>query len=260
MSWVEIKKSVNSDLDIPLNELIKNGVIGDYKLFKSSGSFIVPAGVKKILVSAIGGGGAGGGGGSVFSEDISVSSGYYFMCSATGGGGGAGEYVIDEPFVVTPGETIDITVGIANTGGTGGTAETNGANGRNGGDTVVGSLITLKGGTGGGGASYSYYDRSKSEQFIRADGGSGGNGGVSGEKGTAATFKGNNSTKPGVAYGGDGGVATEIFRGLYGYGGKGGGSVRTLVSGTWYKGSSGNNGKNGAVLICWGQFDHETVF
>lgn len=58
-------------------------------------SFIVPAGVTKISIVAIGGGGSGGGG----------DASYY----GAGGGGGALGYVNQVP--VTPGETLSVYVG-----------------------------------------------------------------------------------------------------------------------------------------------------
>ena len=83
--------------------------------FTSNGTFTVPAGVTKILVTAFG---AGGGG-------------------YDSGGGGGGERIIKKAYSVTPGTAISIKIGV---GGTNGVA---------GGTTVIGSLVTVAGGISG---------------------------------------------------------------------------------------------------------------
>ena len=85
--------------------------------FTSNGTFTVPAGVTKILVTAFGGGGGGSG--------------------AAGGGGG--ERIIKKAYSVTPGTAISIKIGV---GGTDAVA---------GGSTVIGSLVTVAGGISGNG-------------------------------------------------------------------------------------------------------------
>ena len=95
---------------------------GGVQTFTEDGTFTVPAGVTKILVTAFGGGGSG-----------------YGL-----GGGQGGNFVIKKAYSVVPKMTIPITIG------NGGQASREGTNG---GATVVGSLVTLEGG-GGGGAGY----------------------------------------------------------------------------------------------------------
>lgn len=83
--------------------------------FTSNGTFTVPAGVTKILVTAFGAGG----------------SGYSYR------GGQGGDFVVRKAFMVTPGDSISITVGKGNLNNDGGA-------------TVIGNLITLAGGVKGG--------------------------------------------------------------------------------------------------------------
>lgn len=258
--WAEIKKSINSDLNTPLNVLIENGVIGGYQLITESGDFTVPKGVKKILVSAIGAGGGGGGSGSAYTYNVTTSNGYYIVRSATGGGGGSGEFVIDEPFAVTPGAKIPITIGVGGAIGEGAeaVASSNGTAGGTGGATIVGDFLTVNGGTGGGGATYVKVN-SGSGDNISGEMGMYGTGGVRGNYGARSEWHANTSPFENVP-GGTGGIASDIFGGAYGQGGTGGTSVITESAVTWYGGNDGYAGGNGAVLICWGQFDHETVF
>lgn len=99
----------------------------DSQTFTSSGSFVVPKNVSWVLVRASGGGGGGGKGGAT---------------GTFGGAGGAGALVEDRIAIVTPGETITVTIGA---GGGGGTS----AAGNPGGDTTFGSYLTFRGGLGG---------------------------------------------------------------------------------------------------------------
>lgn len=260
--WAEIKKSINSDLNTPLNVLIENGVIGGYQLFTSSGDFKVPKGVKKILVTAIGSGGGGGGSGSAYCFNVDNSNGYYKARSATGGGGGSGEFIIDEPFAVNPGTTIPITINARGVAGTGAraSANANGVAGGNGGKTIVGDLLSVNGGIGGGGATYVKVASSyRSEDNITGVEGSAGTGGVRGRRGSRSEWQGNTSPFSNVP-GGAGGVASAVFGGAYGKGGIGGDSIITETTAIWHGGKNGNAGTSGAVLICWGQFDHDTVY
>jgi hypothetical protein len=103
--------------------------------FQTNGTFIVPAGVTRILVEMWGGGGGGGGG---FSNSCGT---------ITGGGGGGGAYS-KWIFNVTPGTSYPVTIG---SGGSGAVNNT-GNNGGNGGTTSLGALISAGGGNGGGGA------------------------------------------------------------------------------------------------------------
>lgn len=97
--------------------------------FGSSGTFTVPAGVTKLIVTVISGAGGGQGG-------------YLFSTGAAGGNGGLGKALITG---LTPGANISVTVG---SGGNGGAAQ--GTNGTSGGTSSFGSYITCTGGAGGG--------------------------------------------------------------------------------------------------------------
>lgn len=109
--------------------------------FTSSGSFIVPRNVKKLLLSGCGGGGGGGGAYIAAGSDRSDSPG--------GGGGGAIQY--DNWIEVIPGETLNINIGAGGAGGGGG----GGGSGSSGGDTTVvrdsdsSVLATARGAAGG---------------------------------------------------------------------------------------------------------------
>lgn len=105
---------------------------GGVQIFTKNGTFIVPDKVTKILVTACAGGGGGG-------------SGY----SAGGGGGGGGAFVIQQPYEVTPGQVLSITIGKGGTGGVRGSQGGGGNAGTAGGATVIGNLLTLLGGQPG---------------------------------------------------------------------------------------------------------------
>lgn len=94
-------------------------------------SFIVPAGVSKIMVEVRGGGGGGGKG----DNGTAVGQG--------GSGGGYGMGI----FSVTPGSTHGVTVGAGGLGSNGGTCTVGGP----GGTSSLGLLISATGGGGGGG-------------------------------------------------------------------------------------------------------------
>lgn len=256
--WAEIKKSINSNLNTPLNVLIENGVVGGYQLFTQTGEFIVPAGVKRILITAVGSGGGGGGAGSVYTYDVTNASGYYINRSATGGGGGSGYFVKDKAKSVIPGTKIPITINSAGTNGNGATAtsQANGSAGGNGGSVVVGDLLSVAGGTGGGGATYA--ERTGGNDGVSGTGGTAGTGAVNGTRGESGRLKAYD-TLPDIE-GGNGGIVLDVFGGAYGRGGQGGDSTITQISQRWYAGKNGNPGGKGAVLICWGQFTHDTVY
>ena len=159
-----------------INESSNSGSTGGYtsgmQTFTSNGTFTVPNGVNIIYVTACGGGGAGAAGWG------------YYTCYG-GGGGGGGALCYKRPFQVTPGQQISITVGAGGKGAAfSRSATTNKA--ANGGSTVIGSLITLPGGTGGGGCKgptsdggYGFGPMSKGGAGGAGAGG-GGNGTVSG--------------------------------------------------------------------------------
>lgn len=111
--------------------------------FTASGSFTVPAGVTTIYISACASGGGGGSGGSNSGGQSSLVGG------GGGGGGGAGQSIMRQPFAVTPGQVIAITLGPAGTGGAGPVLSGAGSTGTAGANAVIGSLITLAGGSPG---------------------------------------------------------------------------------------------------------------
>lgn len=100
--------------------------------FTAGTSFVVSSDANGIYVTAIGGGGGGGGCSSVAAA-----------ASAGGGGGSGGKG--EKWWAVTPGATINYTIGAGGTG-------TSGAAGGNGGDTTITGpdavVVTAKGGLG----------------------------------------------------------------------------------------------------------------
>jgi hypothetical protein len=118
--------------------------------YSTAGVFnvVVPAGVTLIkgwLRGGAGGGAGGGGGGGT--RDIA-----FFRGAGGGAGGGSGANAKTEsfpPIPVTPGDTLEITVGTggaggaAGAGGTGGAADTNGSPGSVGGSGGISKIVNL---------------------------------------------------------------------------------------------------------------------
>ena len=174
----------------------------DTTVFTTPGSstFTVPACVRSITVKAWGAGAGGGGGGTV---------------SLGGDGGGAG--FAQATLSVTPGETLDIHVGGAGSGGAfsgGGGGTTSGGGGGGGGRSEVsrsGTSLTIAAGGGGGGGG---------DNSSATAGGAGGPGGdTSGSAGSAS----------GSATGGGGG--TDSAGGAGGTGGENNGAAGALQTG-----------------------------
>jgi hypothetical protein len=135
--------SDNAKIMTPLRTRQAVSILKGLSRITASGSFTVPAGITNIWVSGCGGGGGGGGGGSNNTGNAAGSG---------GSGGGAGQSIIRQPFSVTPGEVIAITVGGAGTAGTAGSQGVENATaGGPGGVTTIGALINLLGGGGGSG-------------------------------------------------------------------------------------------------------------
>jgi hypothetical protein len=103
--------------------------------FAASGSFVVPAGVSRVRVRAIGGGGGGGGN----------------TTQGGGGGGGGGGYA-EGVFSVSPGQVIAVTVGQGGAGGANNAGSAAGNSGASGGASSFGAMLSAAGGLGGQGA------------------------------------------------------------------------------------------------------------
>ncbi|GAB7527902.1 hypothetical protein PS3A_03080 [Pseudomonas sp. 3A(2025)] len=229
--------------DQVLKAIKKIRLITAFKRFTSTGSFTVPEGVSTIYVSGCAGGGGGAGG--LANETEGMAPG----CS---GGGGAGEAVIDQPFVVTAGQIIQVTIGMAGQGGAAGAPNARQPTpGSNGGSTGFGALLTLRGGTGGalasgvgGGRGGAGYPR----------GGSGSDGSV----GPVNGWGGVSGAGGGGPFGGGGGAVRSFIYNVgasiegnpgFGFGSAGSGgaaSYRAVGPGT-----PGGNGAPGFLIIRW---------
>ena len=106
--------------------------------FTSSGSLTLPSSTDGFIDIAMIGGGGGGGGGSTTGNNRG------------GGGGGSGQFLFQQRIPCAAGTVLTVTVG------TGGTGNTRGVQGGAGGDSTInissysGTIITAKGGNGGG--------------------------------------------------------------------------------------------------------------
>jgi len=205
--------------------------------FSSPGSYgwIVPPGVHSILIDAAAGGGGGGG-----SNEVEAGGG--------GGGGGSGGFTQGQALTVTPGETVQISVG---NGGSGApfVGRTYGApGGSSGGDTVIsgshGSILLTGGGGGGGG-------------YTNGGGSGGAPGGPTGNPGNPGSSNGGESDQYGGAGGstpfGQGGQ-TPPLNNANGNPGQGPGAGGSGASAWNYHGPlnwSGGAGATGVVTINW---------
>lgn len=222
-------------------------------------TWIVPAGVNGVRVLVVAGGGGGGG-------------------NLTSGGGGGGGVLHEVGYAVTPGDSINVTIGKGGAAGSNAwNLPNNFNNGTNGDNSVFGSLTAIGGGGGGGGGTNSQRGNPGSA------GGSGGGGGrcwvncntslvtSNGNKrlgGTATSGQGNNggdapfmsgaggggagaagspSTGSAAGNGGDG-VSIDISgAGTYFGGGGGGGSENTSTRASGGLGGGGLGAANGNV-------------
>nr|WP_319998367.1 HYR domain-containing protein [uncultured Draconibacterium sp.] len=202
--------------------------------FTSPGKWTVPAGVTEITVEAWGGGGAGGG---------STSND-----AGGGSGGGGGGYCINV-FTVTPGQTINYTVGAGGTGSNG--------NGTPGDTTLILSLQANGGGGGGANMGTIGSGGTASRGTTNITGGSGlkgkrntgGNGGTGASGGAGGNGVSNGKGESGRPPGGGGGGGE--VRGATPYAGGNGadGQIRitytsSLPDGFWYKADAGVSGIN----------------
>lgn len=211
--------------------------------FTRSGSFTVPEGISTLYVSGCAGGGGGAGG------LANVTQGLAPGCS---GGGGAGEAAIEQSLTVMPGQTLAITIGMGGQGGVGGEPDAlQATRGSNGGDTVVGALLTLKGGTGG----------ALAEGLGGGRGGAGyprGGSGSDGSPGPVNGWGGISGAGASGPFGGGGGAVRSFIHNVgseiegnpgFGFGaaGSGGGAPYNVIG----PGTPGGNGAPGFLTIRW---------
>ena len=220
--------------------------VKQHEIFTSAGTFTVPTGVNVIWISGC----AGGGGG------------------ACGCGGGGGESVFRYAVNVTPGQKISVTVG---SGGQGCTTTYNAVrvsnsatlSGSDGGNTVIGNLLTLRGGKGGyfvGFGSWKWHGgaaggkgASRGNSLVQALN-SGDEDGVGGDRTYWAGGCGGSSI---YGHGGGGGEIVPFnistrFSGDsgVGFGGGGGGGAIAGQNGYWIV-TAGGSGSPGIVIIEW---------
>lgn len=239
--WAAVKYALNSTLGtsnfLSLDKMIQaHGT----QTFTSNGTFTVPAGVHKILITAAAGGQAGKTG-----IDFGNSSKVY--CGGLGGNGG--DCILKKTFNVTPGQEISIIVG---KGGT--------TSGEIGNATVIGSLVTLAGGnntnngsnngggTGGRGGIY----RSGSGDILLPVPGQDGLLGSGGGIATTGTNSGSGNAYGGggggsIGNGGNGAVSTDVEKNVGVNGTMGGGGGGAHNEG----GSAFGKGGDGIVIIEW---------
>ena len=213
-----------------------------------NGSFVVPAGVRKLFISGCGGGGGGGGG----AADPNFHGG--------GGGGGGAGFMFRRAYAVAPGQALSIVIGAGGNGGAGGSGNGSGTAGANGGTTTIAEIgVVLGGGNAGGGTRLDLWGNLGGP----GAGGSGGSGdmtGSSGAGGIGNLSPGSAATMPyggsgGGGFFGQGGVVTGwSWAGAgspstsYGGGGAGGQASNIVAGGS---GGIGGKGGNGILVIEW---------
>ncbi|MCU7877128.1 MAG: hypothetical protein KZQ84_10060 [Candidatus Thiodiazotropha sp. (ex Lucinoma borealis)] len=113
----------------------------EYQEFLNSGQFTVPDGVELIYISGCGAGGGGQAGGAIGSASTALG----------GIAGSSGAAILDFPQKVTPGQVIDIVIGVGGVGGIGTNLDTGGNPGNPGAigtPTSIGDIV-LPAGAGG---------------------------------------------------------------------------------------------------------------
>ena len=197
---------------------------GAFQVFRTSGTFTVPTGVKSIRVRVVGGGGGG----------AKSYSGYRDYNRSNGGAGGGFAMGV---FSVMPGDSYAVTVAIA------AAAETDG------GSSSFGALISATGGQSG--ATYTPVGGVGVGGSVNYTGGAGGLGGYFG-------------AGAGMSVGGGGGAASQLGNGGAGGGAayvnvtannfSGGGGVKGYVGGNGasvgsYSGGSAGSGGSGTNAV-----------
>jgi hypothetical protein len=211
---------------------IKNGGIwspvapvSSSRTFVSNGSFVVPTGVNRLSLTAIGGGGSAG----------NVVDGGRNDDFGGSGGGSGGQKVSNYSIPVTPGETISVVIGGGGGRAGGGRDQPN--QGGTGGVTYIytaAATYYLLGGTGGfggvGGEGNQYPGGSTTTAnptfpagVVTVDNGQGATGGFGGYGGAGI----NGNRTPGGRYGGGNQVHNEL-NGID-YGGGGAGAYSTYI-------------------------------
>lgn len=246
MMWIDNSTSTPKTYTFEGSWKMISGSIHGKEIFVENGTFTVPDDITTIYVTAI----AGGGGG----------------CSMYGHGGGSGYSVYKKKITVTPKKNIAITVG---KGGAGCNKEYtsftayasinqvdiatfNGADGTN---TIVGSYLTLNGGTGAKLSATTIslpgtgMANGECSTLCHATGtysfNKGGNGASSifGPGGSGGFFAINSAGTDGTKYRGQDAIS-------FGAGGGGAGIIHN-VSDNSYKCSAAGNGGDGLVIIEW---------
>ena len=222
----KIKAYLNSTVGTSaFKSLDKMFPVQGVQTFTTNGTFTVPVGVHKILVTACGGGGGGNG---------------------TSGGWGA-DYIVKRAFNVEANTAIQITVG---KGGLGQDVNSSPKiEATDGGATIIGNLITISGGLKGGNNIRIHKGTKGGEDTVFAIAGlegtsSGGNTGSTGGRGGGACF-GN---------GGDGGTNGKYTIGddaTDGGTGAGGGGRAQRLGNSSNSYSKAGNGGNGIVVLEW---------
>lgn len=249
MSWDEVKYAINSTLGTSLFKPLDK-ILGDKldqllskqygeRLITSNEMFIVPENITTVYISGCGAGGQG-------IEDGATSNESH--------GGNAGEFIIQEPVDVLPGQVFNITVGMGNT-----IIESTSFT-----KTLIANAVAqnyqchvLSYKTGYPGFPG---DHAKSGGFGGAFGFGGGGGGRGGYKGSDGPTSGgnggseieggNSTTNSSIRFGAkgeDGG--SSYWRG--GAGGNAGGYGAGGGGGGWENGKGGN-GTQGMVFFQWG--------
>lgn len=191
----------------------------------TSGSLTVPLGVTQMFVSGCAGASGGGGGGGA----INVLG-----TGAGGAGGGAGQFMLRQPYPVTPGGTITWTIGAGGAGGSAGTPSAAGGQGGAGGNTVIsgagfnnGTPVTLTGASATNGGA-TFINSGVPSGGVYAAGFPSGSCGADGANG--ATANGCGGAGASGPFGGGGGAGRAGATGVagapgsgYGVGGGGGG-------------------------------------
>jgi hypothetical protein len=236
-----------------------NVVPAGHSFFISGGTntFVVPAGISKVSIIAVGGGGGGGSG-----YDSPTAPKVYL--GASGGGGGAGG-IIECDLTVTSGETLFINVGKGGAGGTTGTGIVRkGTDGTTTRVTRGSNEITATGGQGGRG-----FDQESTSDPATANNTLGGESGIGSIVGPTTGYDVNSVVAPHINPG-ERGLAdvltidlaapkkakteSQYYRGgnganngsKYGTGGIGGATRENKVV------EPGSAGVDGVVLIYWG--------